>query len=92
LDDWDRANEALREVPVPFQQRARALVGPNLVTTVRANADGQYHFKDVPQGRYYVIAQHQVFENKLKWAVPITLKSGENALNLTNSNGNSPIP
>ena len=92
LEDWRQANAALGEVPGPFQQRARALIGPNLVTTVRGNADGRYHFTGVPQGRYYVIAQYKVFDNALKWAVPITLKSGDNTLNLTNSNGNSPIP
>jgi hypothetical protein len=43
LEDWRQANAALGEVPGPFQQRARALIGPNLVTTGRGNADGRYH-------------------------------------------------
>lgn len=94
LDDWRRAtNEAYgSRVFDSLRQRARTLAGSNLVTTVRSNADGRYHFKDIKQGGYYVIAQHEVFDNKLRWAVPITLNAGENALNLTNSNGHSPLP
>ena len=92
IDEWKRATDVLSDVPAPFQQRARALIGPNLVTTVRGNADGRYAFKSISPGRYYVIAQHQIFDNHLKWAVPITLNPGENTLSLTNTNGSSPIP
>jgi hypothetical protein len=77
---------------LPTRTRARQLVGVNLVTTVRTNAEGRYRFEGVPPGTYLVIAQYQVFDNQVKWSVLVTLKSGENTFNFTNSNAGGVLP
>jgi hypothetical protein len=92
LSEADRDPDPLRDIREPFRQRARALIGPRLVTTVRTSAEGHFRFVDLPPGRYLVVAQHKVFDTALRWAVQTSLQSGENTLNLTTSNGNSPIP
>jgi hypothetical protein len=76
----------------PVRQRARQLIGPNLVRTVRANAEGRYRFVDIRPGTYMIIAQHQVFDNHLRWSRIVHLESGENSFNLTNSNSGGTLP
>jgi hypothetical protein len=82
----------LAERLLPIRSRARQLVGTNLVKTVRANAEGRYRFEGVPPGTYLAIAQYQVFDNEVKWSNLVTLKSGENTFNFTNSNAGGVLP
>lgn len=60
------------------------------VAAVRTDMNGYYEFKGVPRGKYYLVANHKVFEKDLFWAVPIEVRR-THTLDLSNSNSSSPL-
>jgi hypothetical protein len=53
---------------------------------VRADVNGHYVFKNVPRGKYYLFARHEVFDNRLRWFLPLNLDESAKRVDLSLSN------
>ncbi len=73
------------------KERLEKLVLGNLAKRTRTDVNGHYTFTEVARGRYYLLARHQVLDNRLCWYVPVSLESSSQAVNLSNSSAGCPF-
>jgi len=56
------------------------------IIDVQADADGRWNFKDVPNGRYCVVAVFETESFAMGWAQPVVVNSNDVKLDLFNEN------
>ncbi len=82
----NEAREAIASTIRSYQEEAEGLLRRSSTIRIHANVSGRYTAKDVARGKYYLHARFDVFDNHIRWMVPIEIKDGQQTMDLSSNN------
>ncbi len=89
--DTIAAGGRVDEVVQGYRARAMRLAIEHAVITARTDVNGHYEARGLPHRKYYVLAESKVYDQPVRWMVPVDLKTSVAKMDLSNSNAGFPF-